>query len=151
MQYVENSTLSQYLEFEKPSHDLAAKWILALAHTVSYTHFRHVIIGDIASRNVLLEKDKRVKHCDFSDSGLIPLDVDIEKAEDNGASTSADIFQFCSLVYEILTGQPCKYDLFASEEIERQRKINEATTNREPEATLPQLDRLPATETLALS
>lgn len=151
MQYVENNTLSQYLEFERPSHDLAAKWILALAYNISYTHFRHVIIGDIASRNVLLDKDKSVKLCDFSDSDLIPLDVDIEKAEDNGASTSADIFQFGSLVYEILTGQPCKYGLFANEEIEQQRKVNEVTMNREPEATLPHLDRLPATETLALS
>jgi hypothetical protein len=122
-----------------------------LSQKGSSVRFRHVIIGDIASRNDLLDKDKSVKLCDFSGSGLIPLDVDMEKAEDNIASTSTDIFQFGSLVYEILTGQPCKYDLFANEEIERQSKINEATTNREPEATLPQPDRLPATGTLALS
>jgi hypothetical protein len=76
---------------------------------------------------VLLDKDKSVKLCDLSDSGLILLDVDMEKAEDNSASTRADIFQFGSLVYEILTGQPYKYDLFAGEEIERQRILNDAT------------------------
>jgi hypothetical protein len=95
---------------------------------------------------VLLDKDQSVKLSDFADSGLVPLDMNMEKAKDNGTSIRTGIFQFASLVFEILTGRPYKYDLL---EIEPQGKLKEAT-NWEPGATWPQLGNLPATEHLAL-
>jgi serine/threonine protein kinase len=149
MVYMRNGHLSRYLEAEVPPRHLIKQWIPAIAKTVNYAHTRRIILGDIASRNVLLGDDMSVKLCDFTDSALMPLESDMSRAEDNGISIKTDIFQFGSLVYEILTRKPYHYDLFANEEVDRQRELNRGK-DWKPRAEWPRAGDLPDTEHLAL-
>jgi serine/threonine protein kinase len=84
MAYIKNGPLSRYFKLEVPPRYLVAQWIFTLAKTVHYVHIRCVILGDIASRNVLLADDMSVKLCDFTDSAIITLDCDMSSAEQDG-------------------------------------------------------------------
>jgi serine/threonine protein kinase len=142
MDHMRKGSLSRYLQLEVPSRRLIAQWIPALARTVNYAHSRYVILGDIASRNALLGDDMSIKLCDFTDSALMPLNCDMSCAEDNGISVQTDIFQLGSLWYEILTRKAYKYDLFANEEVDRQRELN-AGKDWELRAAWPRAKDLP--------
>jgi len=122
MAYMKNGPLSQYLQKKKePSHYQISQWVPALAKGISYAHSRHVIIADIVSRNVLLSDNMSPKLCDFSDSAVLSLDSDMGQAEHYGLSAKTDIFQFGSLMYEVVTRQRYEYDLLANKEVEIQR------------------------------
>lgn len=49
---------------------------------------------------------------DFTESTILPLDTDIETVDDNGYSIYTDIGQLGAVMYEIITGRHCDFDLF---------------------------------------
>ncbi|MCJ1483359.1 hypothetical protein MMC06_003526 [Schaereria dolodes] len=149
MAYMKNGSLSQYLELREPPHHLVTQWILKLARTISYAHSKCIIVADIASRNVLLDEYMSIKLCDFSDSAVMPLGNDMSQVVHYGLSVKTDIFQFGSLVYEILTRKPFKYDLLANEEVNTQR-LNSEDQNWQAFAIWPQRELLPSTKHLQL-
>lgn len=83
-----------------------------MAHTLAQIHDRRVIVADIALRNFLLSVDLSVRQCDFTESTTLPLETDMETADDNGYSIYTDIGQFGAVMYEAVTGQHCEFDLF---------------------------------------
>ena len=121
MAYMENGSLFHYLQAQEPRLYLAVSWILKLAETVCYVHSRCVVIADIASRNVLLDKEMSVQLCDFSDAGVMSPCIDMSQVQHYDLSVKTDIFQFGSLMYEILTRKSFSYDLLASKYVEAQR------------------------------
>jgi serine/threonine protein kinase len=125
------------------------QWVLAITDTLSYVHRQHIVIVDICSRNALLDDDSSVELCDFANSALVPLDAEWRLVEANGATVQMDIFQFGSLVYEMLTRLEYKYDLFDNEEIDRQRSLH---SNEEKEwevhAGWARAEDLPKTDNL---
>ena len=90
MAYMENGSLFHYLQAQEPRIHLAVSWILKLAETVSYVHSRSVVIGDLTSRNVLLDKEMSVQLCDFSDAGVMPPCIDMSKVQHYGLSVKTD-------------------------------------------------------------
>jgi hypothetical protein len=74
---------------------------------------------------VLLDKQLKVKLYDFGQSGLVQLTADMALTVDNGASIHTDIFQFGSLVFEIVSPECFKYNLFDNKEVERQAPSSE--------------------------
>jgi hypothetical protein len=60
-------------------------------------------------------------------------------AVDDGASIEIDIFQFGTLVYEIISRERYKHDLFDNEEAERE--VAHCRGNYEPRPWWPSLDR----------
>ena len=121
MAYMKNGSLSQYLELREPPHYLVSRWTLQLATTIRYAHSKCVILADIASKNVLLDENMSAKLCDFSDSAVVPLGSDMSQVSHYGLSVKTDIFQFGSLIYEILERKPFKYDLLANEDVDALR------------------------------
>jgi hypothetical protein len=67
-------------------------------------------------------------------------------AVDDGASIETDVFQFGTLVYEIVSRERYKYDLFDNEKVERE--VAHCQGNYEPRPWWPSPDRLPATDHL---
>ena len=53
-----------------------------------------------------------VKFSDFTESSLLELDCDMQEADDNGYSIYTDIGQLAAVMYEIITGDKCVFDLF---------------------------------------
>jgi serine/threonine protein kinase len=51
MPYMKNGDLSRYWKYNSPPE----QWIKALAGTIAYIHSCHVIVGDNASHNVLVD------------------------------------------------------------------------------------------------
>lgn len=141
--YMNNGTLFHYLQAQEPPLQLAVSWILKLAETVCYVHLRCIVIADIASRNVLLDREVSIRLCDFSDAGIFPLGTDMSKAESYGLSVKTDVFQFGSLMYEILTRKPFSYDLLANKYVKAQRPEN--GEDWEPYAIWPRPEDLPNT------
>ena len=103
MPYMKNGTLQEYLSAKEPDHLLQDRWTRTLAATVTFCHNKHVLIADIGSRNCLLADDLSLKLCDFGESTIVPLDLNMTEVNDNGVSVKTDIAQFGSLVYEIFT------------------------------------------------
>ena len=138
MSYLSRASLECHLKTSAPHPDIVTLWILDIADTICYIHLRKVIIGDIALRNILLDHDFCVKLCDFADSTVLPLDADMESAEDNGLSVKTDIFQFGSLVYELRTGRAYEHGLFG--------RSNEANACCDPKPEWPRPEDLPSVE-----
>jgi serine/threonine protein kinase len=151
MPYMKNGDLSPYLRENKPSQRLALQWIKALASTIAYVHSCHVIVGDIASRNVLVDDDISAKLCDFGESHLVPTGEDINQAEVESASVGTDIFEFGSVMYEIITGKRYKYNLYDNEEAEMQWREHGEEEGWKPGAEWPQIEDLPDTTQILLS
>lgn len=103
MPYMKNGTLQGYLSAKEPDRLLQDRWTRSLAATVAFCHYKHVLIADIGSRNCLLADDLSLKLCDFGESTIVPLDLNMAEVNDNGVSVNTDIAQFGSLVYEIST------------------------------------------------
>jgi serine/threonine protein kinase len=146
MEYLPNGSLYNFLRSTVPSLPTIQKWVIDIADGICYAHQRHVIIGDISSTNVLLDKQLDVKLCDLEQSGLIPLSENMASAVDNGASVQTDIFQFGSLVFEIVSRERFEYNLFDNEEVHRQAPSSEGYWEPCPE--WPSIDTLPVTKDL---
>lgn len=83
-----------------------------MARTLAYIHERRIIVADIASRNFLLDSGLSIKLCDFTESIQLPLDTCMEKADFDGYSIRTDIGQLGCVMYEVIVGEKCKFDIF---------------------------------------
>lgn len=50
--------------------------------------------------------------CDFSEACLLPLDIDMETADENGFTMRIGIGLLGAVIYEVVTGNKCEVDLF---------------------------------------
>ncbi|PGH36220.1 NEK protein kinase [[Emmonsia] crescens] len=113
MELMENGDLATYLKGQRPPmQSLQLSWFRQMAHTLVRIHDRCVIVADIATKNFVLGADLSVKSCDFTESSILPLGTDMERADDHGYSIYTDIGQLGAVIYEVITGQRCKFDLF---------------------------------------
>ncbi|KAK5442658.1 hypothetical protein LTS15_010976 [Exophiala xenobiotica] len=103
--------LRHYLEENRPDRKLQLSWLTTIAHTIAYIHEHRILIADIRLDNFLLDATWAVKFCDFSESTLMPLDWDLSGTDDLGFSVLTDIGQFGAVMYEIVTGLKCRFDL----------------------------------------
>lgn len=145
MAYMDNGSLFHYLQAQEPRLQVAVSWILKLAETVCYVHSRFIVIADLTSRNVLLDKEMSLRLCDFSDAGVMPPCTDMSKAQHYGLSVKTDIFQFGSLMYEILTRKSFSYDLLANKYVEAQR-LESGDEDWQASAIWPRPEDLPKTD-----
>lgn len=112
MMWMENGNVRDYLHNHRVSTRRKMSWLREMARTLGAIHDRRVIVGDISTRNLLVGKDMTIKFCDFTESSLCEVDCDMEKVDDNGYSIYTDIGQFGAVMYEIITGPKCEFDLF---------------------------------------
>jgi DNA-directed RNA polymerase subunit RPC12/RpoP len=61
------------------------------ARALEQIHDKCMLVGDIASRNFLLDSDLSVKIRDFSEASILPLGSAMETVDDNGFSIQTDI------------------------------------------------------------
>ena len=109
---MKNGDLRSYLKQNRPPKSLRLTWLRQMADTLSRIHDHAVIVADIASRNFLLDSDLSVKFCDFTESSIMPLNINMETVDDNGYSIQTDIGQLGAVIYEVVTGKRCDFDLF---------------------------------------
>jgi serine/threonine protein kinase len=83
-----------------------------MAHTLAYIHHQRVVISDIRLDNLLLDDDLNLKFADFGNSTLMPLDWDLCGGDDLGYSILTDIGQFGAVMFEIVAGHKCEFDIF---------------------------------------
>lgn len=102
--FMKKGDLRTYLTRNRPPRSLQLSWFREMASTLARIHDRHVIVADIASRNFLLDSDLSIKFCDFTESSIMPLHVNMETADDNGYSIQTDIGQLGAVMYEVVTG-----------------------------------------------
>jgi serine/threonine protein kinase len=138
LRLMENGDLRSYLSQNKPSKSLQLSWFRSMAHSLSQIHDRRIIVADIATRNFLLDADFNVKICDFTESVQLPLDTCMETADWAGYSIHTDIGQLGAVMYEVVVGEKCEFDIFRDPSLE--------TTN----GTWPRREDLPSTEGLWL-
>jgi serine/threonine protein kinase len=111
MQLMKNGDLRHYLVTTRPDRQTQLSWLLDLARTLAYIHRRRVIVCDIRRDNILLDDDLSVKITDFSESVMMPLDWNMEGVVELGYSDSTDIGAFGAVVFEIVTGTHCTFNL----------------------------------------
>ncbi|KAK2806104.1 hypothetical protein FQN51_008057 [Onygenales sp. PD_10] len=111
MDLMKNGDLRHYLAEKRPKKSTQLSWLASMAHTMSYIHGCRIIIADIRLDNLLLTEDLCVKFSDFGESAMMPLDWDLNGSDDVGFSIMTDIGQFGAVMFEIVTGQRCKFDL----------------------------------------
>ncbi|KAJ5948914.1 hypothetical protein N7454_002221 [Penicillium verhagenii] len=103
------------------------------ARTLAFIHDRCILVTDITSRNFLLDSDFSIKFCDFSEASILPLGSDMKAVDDHGFNTQIDIGLLGTVMYEIVTGEKLRVDLF---------KDNSPTDGR---AYWPKRESLPKT------
>ncbi|OJJ42430.1 hypothetical protein ASPZODRAFT_76868 [Penicilliopsis zonata CBS 506.65] len=136
--WMKNGDIRAYLKKNAVSRRLQLAWFRQMTQTISQIHDSRVLIADISCRNFLLDLNLAIKLCDFSESSLLPLETDMESADDNGFSIFTDIGQLGAVMYEVITGQQCEFNLF---------RDNAADDGR---ATWPRRDSLPNTHEIWL-
>lgn len=110
---MEMGDLQNYLNKHNPTEQCRQlAWFRAMARALVHVHDRRVLAADIATRNFLLSADLDVKLSDFNQSTILPLDTDMETADDYGYSIYTDIGQLGAVFYTVATGQACEFDLF---------------------------------------
>ncbi|KAJ9370061.1 hypothetical protein DTO282E5_5258 [Paecilomyces variotii] len=112
LSFMANGDLRAYLNRNRPPRSLQLSWFRDMARTLARIHDRRVIVADIASRNFLLSDDLSIKFCDFTESSILHPDTDMENFNDNGYSIQTDIGQLGAVIYEVVTGKRCDFDLF---------------------------------------
>lgn len=109
--HMKSGDLRANLVDHRPSREQQLSWFRHMASALGYIHGRRVLVADIATRNFLVDSDLSVKFCDFSEASLLDLDTDMETADDRGYNTRVDIGQLGAVIYEVVTGQKCEFDL----------------------------------------
>jgi serine/threonine protein kinase len=109
-----------------------------MAHSLSQIHDRRIIVADIATRNFVLDADLKVTICDFTESMLLPLDIHMETADWAGYSIHTDIGQLGAVMYEVVVGEKCEFDISKDLPVELSS------------GTWPRRESLPSTEGLWL-
>ncbi|WEW60683.1 hypothetical protein PRK78_006170 [Emydomyces testavorans] len=104
--------LRKYLAQNKPFKSLRLKWFCEMTRTLAHIHDQYAIVADIASHNFFLAADLSVKFCDFTDSSVMDLHVDMETAGDDEYSIQTDVGQLGAVIYEVVSGERCEFDLF---------------------------------------
>ena len=112
LEIMTNGDLQSYLKQHCPSQDMQRTWFQEMARTLVHIHDHRVILADMATRNFLLNSEFSIKFSDFTESTILPPGTDMQTADDGGFSIHTDIGQFGAVLYEIITGQPCEFDLF---------------------------------------
>ncbi|KAJ9636936.1 hypothetical protein H2204_005082 [Knufia peltigerae] len=111
MRYMENGDLRDYLRSQKPDRQTRLLWLRSMAHTLSDIHHRRVIVADLRSDNFLIDEGMSIYLADFGESCMMPLDWDMKDSNADGESAATDIGQFGAVMFEVITGQRCKFDL----------------------------------------
>jgi hypothetical protein len=57
-----------------------------MAHALACIHDHHVIVADVATRNFLLVAYLSINFCDLAESTILPLDSNMQTADNNGYS-----------------------------------------------------------------
>ena len=138
MALMAHGNLHDYLRQNTISNSIRLTWFQDMARTLVYIHDRRVIVADIATRNFLLDSNLSVKISDFTESSILPLTVNMQIVDDFGDSIFTDIGQLGAVMYEVITGKACKFDLF------KNQPSGPAT------ATWPDREDLPSTENIWL-
>lgn len=112
MKYAVNGDLRSYLESEKLSRQTQLVWLTEMAHTLSEIHRRRVIVADVRSDNFLIDEGQLIYITDFGESSLMPLEWDMKDPNEDGESVMTDIGHFGVVMFNIITGQHCKFDLW---------------------------------------
>jgi serine/threonine protein kinase len=111
MKLMKNGDLRHYLVTTRPDRQTQLSWLLGLARTLVHIHHRRVIVCDIRTDNILLDNDFSVKMTDFSESVMMPLDWNMDGVVELGYSVPTDIGAFGAVVFEIVTGAHCTFNL----------------------------------------
>ena len=106
-----NGNLRDYLNRHRPPKSIQLGWFRDMARGLIYIHDLRVIVADIAARNFLLSSDLTIKFSDFTESTILPLDTDMQMADDAGYSIFTDIGQLGAVMYETIMEQSCDFDL----------------------------------------
>lgn len=72
-------------------------------YIIARCHERGVLVFDIALRNFLLADDLSPRIIDFANSSLLPQDVDITRADDDGCTARVDLLHLSNVIYSIMT------------------------------------------------
>lgn len=111
--YMENGDLRTYLtNHSKPSRAIQLAWSQQMARSLDQIHDKCVLVADIATRNFLLDSELSIKVCDFSEASILALGTAMETVDDGGFSIQTDIGQLGAVIYEVVTGERCGFDLF---------------------------------------
>ncbi|KAL4993875.1 serine/threonine-protein kinase HT1 [Aspergillus recurvatus] len=112
---MENGDLRTYLETNKPTRGAQLAWFRQMARALEQIHGKSVLVADIAARNFLLDSNLNIRICDFSEASILPIETEMESADDNGFSVQTDIGLLGAVMYEVITGRKCEYDLYQAD------------------------------------
>ena len=86
-----------------------------MACTLIHIHNLCVIVTDIATWNFLFAADLSIKFSDFTESSILPLSTNMQAINNTGYSIYTNIGQLSTVMYEVITGKLCKFDLYKNQ------------------------------------
>ncbi|KIW35975.1 uncharacterized protein PV06_11721 [Exophiala oligosperma] len=107
-----NGDLRQHLGEIRLKRSRQLFWLLHLARTMAFAHTKRVIICDFRLDNIVYDDDMNIRLIDFSESSLMHLEWDLKGCDKYGFSILTDIGQFGAVMFEIITGQHCSFDIY---------------------------------------
>ncbi|PLB33891.1 serine/threonine protein kinase [Aspergillus candidus] len=113
LQLMENGDLRCYLGQNKASKSLQLRWFRTMARALARIHDRRILVVDIASRNFLLDSELSISFCGYTESTILPLSTCMQTV-DGGYSIQTDIEQLGAVMYEVIVGDKCKFDIWES-------------------------------------
>ncbi|EXJ92417.1 serine/threonine protein kinase [Capronia epimyces CBS 606.96] len=128
-----NGDLRHYLDEIRPERSRQFSWLLQLARTMAFVHTKRVVICDLRLDNIVYDDNMNIRLIDFSESSLMHPEWDLKGYDKYGCSILTDIGQFGAVMFEIVTGQYCSFDIY-----EQWKEVGDPTT-------WPRRETLPST------
>ncbi|OAL32820.1 hypothetical protein AYO20_07777 [Fonsecaea nubica] len=104
--------LRKYLVDVRPTRARQLSWLLQLARIMAYAHSKRILICDFRLDNIVYDDMMNLRLIDFSESSLMDPDWDLDRCDRYGYSILTDIGQFGAVMFEIITGQHCRFDIY---------------------------------------
>ena len=106
LEYYGNGSLEDYIhKREEPDLSVKQGWISEIVDVILRCHENHVLVFDIALRNFLLTDDLSIRIIDFQNRSLVPVDIDMDEAHEDGCTVQLDMLHLSSVIYSIIRWQ----------------------------------------------
>lgn len=115
LEYAPRGTLHTYLARARPDQAQICTWAEQILMFLNHCHSHNVLYNDLRLDNLLLDDDLSIKAVDFGNATVMNPNWNGSDPDDLGYSVQSDLAEFAAVLFELVTGRRCSFELLLGE------------------------------------